>query len=358
MYWSDILYDILGMPPQSPALELDQFILLVHPSSRDIVRSTMKRLLGHGGQYNQEYEIIRPDGQTRSVRAEVRAITDQSGRVIRILGSIHDQTETRRIERALRRAKESAVEANMAKSDFLASVSHKLRTPLNAVIGFSEVMLQEIFGPLGNTRYRDYANDIRDSGTHLLGVINDILDFSKLEAGRLELKYETAQIADVVEKCIRMMHQRAEAEDVALVNSTPDFRHSLEIDQRKVTQILLNLVSNAIKFTPAKGIVTLSGQLTDIGIELSVADTGIGMSAADIELALAPFGQVDSALNRDHTGTGLGLPLSKSLAELHAGTLQVESNPGKGTIVTLFLPLSRPDTQDPPLQLVMGGQDG
>ena len=360
MFWSDILYEIVGLPAGSPALELDQFILLVHPSNRDLVRSTLKRLLNSGGQYNQEYQIIRPDGETRSVRAEARAITDRAGRVVRILGSLHDQTETKRVERALRRAKETAVEANLAKSEFLANVSHELRTPLNAVIGFSEVMLQEIFGPLGNARYREYANDIRDSGTHLLGVINDILDFSKLEAGRLELRYENVEISDVMQKCIRMMHERAGAVEVVLVNNTPELRQRMEIDERKVTQILLNLISNAIKFTPAKGIVSLSAKLADNGVELSVSDTGVGMSDADIELALAPFGQVDSTLNLNQTGTGLGLPLSKSLAELHAGSLRVESSPGSGTNVAVYLPLKQPATAtaEPPLQLVIGGQDG
>ena len=359
MFWSETMYDIVGLPPDTPPpLDLDQFVLLVHPSSRDIVRSTLKRLLGSGGQYNQEYEIIRPDGKSRSVRVEARAITDSSGRVERILGSLHDQTETKRIERALRRAKETAVEANLTKSEFLANVSHEHRTPLNAVIGFSEVMLQEIFGPLGNTRYREYANDIRDSGTHLLGVINDILDFSKLEAGRLELRYEKVEIADILQKCMRMMHQRAGGEDVALVNNTPDFRQTIEIDERKVTQILLNLISNAVKFTPENGIISIAAGEAAGGLEISVSDTGIGMSASDIDLALSPFGQVDSAMNRNQTGTGLGLPLSKSLTELHQGSLRIDSSPGQGTTVTVFLPLKQPDTATQTLQLVIGGKDG
>ncbi|MGB0629480.1 MAG: PAS domain-containing sensor histidine kinase [Alphaproteobacteria bacterium] len=358
MYWSEIMYEIVGLPTDTPALEMDQFILLVHPASRDLVRSTLNRLLRNGGQYNQEYEIIRPDGETRSVRAEARAIADHSGRIVKILGSLQDQTDAKRIEHALRRAKETAVEANMAKSEFLANVSHELRTPLNAVIGFSEVMLQEIFGPLGNPRYREYANDIRDSGSHLLGVINDILDFSKLEAGRLDLKYERVDIADVLQKSIRMMHQRAAAANVTLVNNTPEFHQIIEIDERKVTQILLNLISNAIKYTPEKGIVSLTSNPADKGVEISVSDTGIGMSAAGIKLALAPFGQVDSVLNRDQTGTGLGLPLWKSLAELHSGSLRIESSPGSGTNVLVYLPLKQSGTAEPPLQLVIGGQDG
>ena len=358
MYWSDYLYEIVGLPPDSPALGLEQFLLLVHPSSRDLVRSTFARLLSTGGQYNQEYEIVRPDGQSRSVRTVVQAIADDRGRVVRILGSMHDQTETKRTERALRRAKETAVDANIAKSEFLANVSHELRTPLNAIIGFSEVMLQEVFGPVGNSRYREYANDIRDSGTHLLGVINDLLDFSKLEAGRLELRYERVEIGAVVEKCVRMMHQHAESQDVAIVNNTPDFSRRIEIDERKVTQILLNLISNSIKFTPAGGIVSLSVGTAGNGVDITVADTGVGMSDDDIQTALLPFGQVDSSLNREHTGTGLGLPLSKSLAELHSGSLDIVSRPGQGTTITVHLPERQTEQAGPPLQLVIGGQDG
>jgi two-component system cell cycle sensor histidine kinase PleC len=189
-------------------------------------------------------------------------------------------------------------------------------------------------------------------------LINDILDFSTLEAGRLELRYEKVEIADILQKCIRMMHQRAGVEDVALVTNTPDFRQTIEIDERKVTQILLNLISNAVKFTPENGIISIAAGEAAGGLEISVSDTGIGMSASDIDLALSPFGQVDSAMNRNQTGTGLGLPLSKSLTELHQGSLRIDSSPGQGTTVTVYLPLKQPDTATQTLQLVIGGKDG
>lgn len=360
MFWSDIMYEIVGLPAESPPLDFSQYLLLVRPQSRDLVRSTFKRLLTSGGKYNQEYEIVRPDGQVRAVRAEAEAVLDDDGSVIRILGSVHDQTAAKRIETALREAKEAAVDANNAKSEFLANISHELRTPLNAVIGFSEVMIQEVFGPIGNERYHDYAGDIRQSGVHLLGVINDLLDYSKLEAGRIELYVEDISPAAIMDKCIRMMRQRAEAENLALLADTGDAADAvIQGDDRKITQVLLNLVSNAIKFTPAGGVVRLSIRRAGDGIDMIVTDSGIGMSDKDIDLALAPFGQVNSSLNREYTGTGLGLPLSKSLIELHGGTMSIDSKPGKGTTFTVHLP-RHPATSDqrPPLRLVSGGQAG
>lgn len=359
MYWSDIMYEIVGLAPDSPPLDFSQYLLLVRTESRELVRSTFRRLLTSGGKYNQEYEIVRPDGQTRAVRAEAEAVMDENGDVVRILGSVHDQTGAKRVETALRLAKETAVEASKAKSEFLANVSHELRTPLNAIIGFSEVMIQEVFGPVGNDRYHDYAGDIRQSGVHLLGVINDLLDYSKLDAGRLELHSEFVSLNRIVDKTIRMMRHEAEGAKVTLIGNTDDVEGVIWGDEQKVMQIVLNLVSNAIKFTQSSGIVTVSLHDADDGVEIKVTDSGIGMSAGDIELALAPFGQVDSALSRQHTGTGLGLPLSKSLAELHGGSLNITSAPGEGTTVTVRL-LRQPVNADTPpaLRLVMGGQSG
>lgn len=359
MYWSDIMYDIVGLSPDSSPLDFSQYLLLVRAESRELVRSTFRRLLTTGGLYNQEYEIVRPDGQIRAVRAEAEAVMNDAGEVIRILGSVHDQTAIKRVEGALRRAKEAAVEASKAKSEFLANVSHELRTPLNAIIGFSEVMTQEVFGPVGSDRYRDYASDIRQSGVHLLGVINDLLDYSKLEAGRLELHLEEVSVNQLVDKCVRIMHGSAESEKVTLIAKEFDLDDTVIGDAQKITQIILNLVSNAIKFTPSGGVVSLLLEDRADTVQIQVTDSGIGMSTADIELALSPFGQVDSALNRTQMGTGLGLPLSKSLAELHGGTLVIESAPGEGTTITVSLP-RKPSGSSiaPELRLVMGGQAG
>lgn len=360
MYWSDILYEIVGLPPESPPLSQEQYYLLVHPSNRDIVRSTYNRLFSVGGQYNQEYQIIRPDGEVRTLRTEAEAILDETGRPLRILGAVHDLTELKRAERAMRKALQAADEANRAKSEFLANVSHELRTPLNAIIGFSEVMTQEVFGPLGSERYRDYASDIRHSGTHLLGIINDLLDYAKLESGHLELHIEPVAVGTAIDNSLRLVRDRADEARVALVANPSGPTLHIDADNRKVVQILLNLLSNAIKFTPSGGVVTITAQPAGDGIEIQVTDTGIGMSEKEIEIAMSAFGQVDSSFNRQHTGTGLGLPLSRALAELHGGRLDLESAPGRGTTVRLFLPNHARNPKERnrqhPLRLVMGGQ--
>ncbi|MEX2454744.1 MAG: ATP-binding protein [Rhodospirillaceae bacterium] len=360
MYWSNVLYEIVGLPADSPPLSLEQYFLLVHPSNRDIVRSTYSRLFSTGGKYNQEYQIIRPDGEVRTLRTEAEAIPDETGRPARIVGAVHDLTDLKRAERAMRKALQAADEANRTKSEFLANVSHELRTPLNAIIGFSEVMMQEVFGPLGNTRYTEYAGDIRQSGAHLLGIINDLLDYAKLEAGRLELHVETVPLEIVVGNSIRLVRDRADEEHIALVSNLSGAPETVEGDHRKIMQILLNLLSNAIKFTPRGGVVTVVAKASGDGAEILVTDTGVGMSERDIEVALAPFGQVDSSLNRQHAGTGLGLPLSRALAELHGGRLDIESAPGCGTTVRVFLPgiaaRQRDRRHSKPLRLVIGGQ--
>lgn len=353
IYFSDIFGEILGLAPDAPPLTLEQFMLTVHPANRDIVRTTFGRLMSTGGQYNQEYQIIRPDGEVRTLRTESEAIPDESGRPARVIGAVHDLTDLKRAERALRKAMEAAAEGNRAKSEFLANVSHELRTPLNAIIGFSEVMQQEVFGPLGNDRYREYASDIRASGSHLLGIINDLLDYAKLEAGRLELHVEPVELSTLFENSLRLVRKRAEEADVTLACDVSGAPERIEADGRKTMQILLNLLSNAIKFTPAGGTVSLTARTTADGVEISVADTGVGMSAHDIEIALIPFGQVDSSLNRQQTGTGLGLPLSRALAELHGGRLDIESAPGRGTTVRVVLPATarRPGEHRTPPQL-------
>ena len=353
IYFSDIFGEIVGFAPDAPPLTVEQFMLTVHPANRDIVRTTFGRLISTGGQYNQEYQIIRPDGEVRTLRTESEAIPDENGRPVRVIGAVHDLTDLKRAERALRKAMEAAAEGNRAKSEFLANVSHELRTPLNAIIGFSEVMQQEVFGPLGNDRYREYAADIRESGSHLLGIINDLLDYAKLEAGRLELHIEPVALDKLFENSLRLVRNRAEEAGVALLSDVSGAPPQIEADGRKLMQILLNLLSNAVKFTPAGGTVTLAARSGTDGAEISVSDTGVGMSAHDIEIALIPFGQVDSSLNRQQTGTGLGLPLSRALAELHGGRLDIESTPGSGTTVRITLPTSvrRGGERRPPPQL-------
>jgi signal transduction histidine kinase len=245
-----------------------------------------------------------------------------------------------------------ADKANLSKSEFLANMSHELRTPLNAVIGFSDILQQEMFGPLGNRKYVEYVEDIKNSGEHLLSIINEILDLAKAESGKLELYEEEVDLALCVEDCVRMCRTRAESAHVALTYVLDRRPVLARIDNRLILQILLNLVTNSIKFTPEGGEVSIrlhSDPQAGFGIE--VADSGIGIAPEDIERVLRPFEQVEGSSARSHGGTGLGLPYAKKLAELHGGTLTIQSSLHRGTRVTVALPADRLVTR-PPLSLV------
>ena len=264
--------------------------------------------------------------------------------------------ERHRAEAALKAAKQEAERAadiahasmvdaqaaNRAKTEFLANMSHELRSPLNAVIGFSQVMMDGLFGPLGSSRYDTYARDIYASGNHLLSVINDILDLAKIEAGKVELDDQEIDVEEVTQFCLSVIRERSEARRIQLVLDVPADAPGLVADEQKLKQMLINLLSNAVKFTLDGGEVRLGIGLDEDGNFLfNVADTGIGMSESDLHRVVEPFTQVDSGLNRRYEGTGLGLPITKSFMELHGGTLRLRSQPNVGTTATLVFPPSR-----------------
>ncbi len=247
------------------------------------------------------------------------------------------------MSRRLRVSVEQAQEANRAKSAFLANMSHELRTPLNAIMGFSEVMMDQHLGPLDNPRYLAYSADIHASGRYLLGIINDILDLSKIEAGKMSLESaEEFPLRQAVEGSLCICRTLGEKFGVRIESDLPPEDVQLLAVERMIRQILINLVGNAIKFTPAGGCVTIAGDMTaGGGYALTVQDSGIGMTAEEIHKALTPFGQVENKMTATHNGTGLGLPLAKAMLELHGGTLDITSAPGRGTCLTLNFPADR-----------------
>ena len=274
------------------------------------------------------------------------------GRWIRITGSaaadgafiffLTDLTAIKEREENFRMAKQAAESASAAKSRFLANMSHELRTPLNAIIGFSEMISGEIFGPVGNARYSDYATDIVRSGRHLLDIINSVLDLSRSDAGKLTLHTERVDVRFVLRDCARMLRDLCDAGGLTLANEEPDEPVIVAGEKAKLRQIFLNLLSNAVKFTEPGGRIVISIRGDADAVTVEVADTGIGMSADDIAVALTPFGQVDSRLARRYEGTGLGLPLTKSLVDLHHGSLEIDSEPQVGTSVQRAAAARRP----------------
>ncbi len=315
------------------------------------------------------------DGTSIDLEISVSDMQGDEGRTF--IGVCHDITEHKRAEAALREseralqervvdlelvqrrleqqggdlvrladdlvlARDQAEAANRAKSEFLAAMSHELRTPLNAIIGFSEIIQSETLGPVGSVKYRSYAEDINDSGQHLLSLINDILDLSKVESGLDELYEEDIEVPAVIAAVLRLVRQRGEDGGLALDLDFPDALPLLRGDERKLKQILANLMTNAIKFTDAGGKVTLRAWCrADSGFVFQIIDTGIGIAAEDIPKALSRFGQVDGDLNRQYEGTGLGLPLTKALVELHGGRFDLQSQVGVGTTVTVRFPATR-----------------
>jgi signal transduction histidine kinase len=232
--------------------------------------------------------------------------------------------------------------ASTQKSEFLARVSHEIRTPLNAIIGFSEVMIEERFGPVENERYREYLRDIRTSGEHVVSLINDLLDISKIEAGRLDLSFAAVPLNDLVRECMGLMQPQANRAHVVLRSSLSKDVPAIVADQRTLRQIVLNLLSNSVKFTAPGGQVIASTSLAETGEAiLRVRDTGEGMSEEELARALEPFRQIATAALADRTGTGLGLPLTKALVEANRASLSIRSARGEGTVVTITFPATR-----------------
>lgn len=313
-------------------------LALQHASPTGSTTDGLGRLVGQGG---QEMRGQRKNGETFPIELSVTEM--RIGEEHYYVSVVRDITEQKASEADLRAALHDAEAANRTKSLFLANMSHELRTPLNAVIGFSEVMQQEMFGPLDNERYMDYVGSIHDSSRHLLSVINDILDISRIESGEMELDDEWLELDEVLD----WAKDRAAPAGTAAKHA-PVYLAGLEglpeisADRRALRQVVINLLSNAIKFTPADGRIDLSAHVNEAaGISIVVKDTGIGIPADQVDKMTQPFTQSDNSLARRFEGTGLGLAITKSLVEAHQGHLDIESTEGEGTTITVRLPADR-----------------
>ncbi len=314
---------------------------LVPPGERQRLRRYTKARL-RGGPTPSRYDARsrRRDGAQIWVNCVVTPIEWDGETALQVL--VIDVTAEKQAQEAQRLASEQAEMANRAKSEFLANMSHELRTPLNAIIGFAEGIKSQAFGPGSVEKYADYAQDIYDSGHHLLSIINDILDLAKIDSGRMTLDEGVVVLREVAAACVRLIKNRADDAGLDITVDIADDVRRLRADERKLKQILINLLSNAVKFTPNGGIVKVSADIeADGGLALHVSDTGVGIEADKIPLVMEPFSQLAQAMTRDHDGTGLGLPLVKSLAELHGGSFAIDSDLGVGTTVTVRFPKQR-----------------
>ncbi|MBX9635672.1 MAG: nitrate- and nitrite sensing domain-containing protein [Magnetospirillum sp.] len=315
--------------------------LLRSPLTPQSVYDDLWRVIGAGHDWRGEIVNQRRDGTVYWEQMTIAPVKGSDGKVCNYIAVKEDITTRKQAEEAVNTAREAAELANRAKSEFLATMSHELRTPLNAIIGFSEIIEQELLGPVGQSQYSDYARDINDSGKHLLQLINDILDVARLEVGRVTLREEQVDPANVVRACLGMVRERAEAGKVTL-NAPPNADLPfLWADERRVKQALVNVLANAVKFTPVGGQVGVAVQTDQNGLDFVISDTGIGIAPEDLAKVMAPFGQVDSGMARRYEGSGLGLPLSRNLMELHGGILSLNSTLGTGTAVTLHFPAER-----------------
>ena len=357
---SDRITEIIGRPSR-----VLMGTYLVELGNDVVIGRTLRDALAARRPFrNLAIEIVDADGGHRFCRISgIPAFDQDSGRFIGFRGAGSDctaqfeaeamvkrsQTKLERLVDEVRtnndRLQEALSDANAAiraKSEFLANVSHELRTPLNAIIGFTEIMDGEMYGPLGHERYSEYTESVLQSGRHLLTIINDLLDMAKVESGRLQLKERMIDVAEVADACLSMMRDTIKQQGLNLNVRFPSDAPPLWADQRLVKQMLINLLGNAVKFTPEGGSLTIEGGLnSEGGYTLSVTDTGIGIAPEHLQTVLEPFGQVESAMNRSHAGTGLGLPLVNAMIELHGGTLTIDSAPGVGTAATLRFPPER-----------------
>tara|TARA_R110002110_G_scaffold80252_2_gene209153 strand:- start:2852 stop:4726 length:1875 start_codon:yes stop_codon:yes gene_type:complete len=332
-------------------LKLGEDVDVVRHRITDFLPTSVRHMLLHdamhqarlNGTWAGELVFRTTEGNTLPCSVVLVSHRNTGGQVDRFSVIARDISRQREAEYELRVMRDRAEEANRAKSRFLATMSHELRTPLNAIIGFSELMSEEIFGPIGAPRYREYLKDIRNSATHLLGLIGDVLDVSRIEAGKIDLEPEHLDVRRVSAEMIDMVQARAQQKGLQLNLEIPEGLPPVYADNRTFRQCLLNLLSNAIKFTPAGGVISIGAEAdSPQGYLVRVTDTGRGIPADQLAKVLEPFSQVEEDIERrQHEGSGLGLSIVRSLMELHGGDVSIQSSNGKGTTVTLRFPVRK-----------------
>ena len=337
--WSAEIFRIFGVEEGRFEPTLESMNKMVN--RRDIARvnQAFQRAIIEENDYDVDFRIMRPDGETRFIRCEGRCARDDEGDVIALFGIMQDMTERNLYETELRAAKDAAERAYAAKSQFLANMSHELRTPLNAVIGFSEMMQRQLLGPIGTEKYLDYIDGIRKSGEHLLDLISDILDMSKIEAGKYDLDLVEVNVLKTTGMALHMMEGRAIDAGIKISAEGMSNENLMIIaDRRAFMQIMLNLLSNAVKFSHKGGNVRIECNERSDYIAIKVSDNGIGIPANKLAQITKPFEQASSSYAREHEGSGLGLAITKELVEMHGGALFIDSTQGVGTTVTVRLP--------------------
>lgn len=337
--WSDEIYRIFGVEKHEFEPTLEAMNARVHRADIMRVNQVFERAIIEENNYDMEFRIERPDGETRFIHCEGRCSFDKTGEVVALFGIMQDLTERMLYEHDLRAAKEQAEHAYAARAQFLANMSHELRTPLNAIIGFSEMIERQLLGPIGTEKYLEYIGGIRESGEHLLDLISDILDMSKIEAGKYELDLEEVSIGKIIKLSAHMMEGRAHDSEIKIkVDKALNEDLKIIADRRAILQICLNLLSNAVKFSKEKGVIQVKCIERENYLSLKVIDNGIGIPANKLANITRPFEQVSSSYARDHEGSGLGLSITKDLTEMHGGSLFIESKIDVGTTVTIRLP--------------------
>jgi cell cycle sensor histidine kinase DivJ len=315
----------------------------VHVADRPAYLTALSRALAGNAPAAVEFRVRRsgPGGPVQYVWVEMRCRPETDG-VAGVFAVTREISDRKAHEAELLRARDNAESASRAKTQFLAKLSHELRTPLNAVIGFSEILNREMFGTLGEARYRDYARLIRESGEHILHVVNEVLDLSKIEAGKFKIVKEPLDVGALVALCCDMMRHAAEERSLSLIIDVAPGIPALAADKQACRQMLLNVIANAVKFTDPGGFVRVTARVKAGNVELSVADNGIGIAKQDLPKLGNPFVQADNSCSRGHDGTGLGLSVVNGLAGLHGGRLELASTLGEGTTATIVLPYDAP----------------